>query len=161
MIGNDADLEPWPGEAGLTDAQAMWRERERRQRSVRFLMMFLLMLLLMDGEEQSQRRRSHDHNLRKRSKSSKGQQLDKYVYASRRQQDAGLEKSLKEHPRYRRLVDRNSGRDVDAEIRNWAEQQLDLQKDEFAQDEADHVDPEEETVDLRDDLGRRFPGVVE
>lgn len=146
MIGNDADLEPWGGTDGLTEAQTLWRERERRQRSVRFLMMFLLMLLLMDGEEQSQRRRSHDNNLhlRKKSKSSKDQPLEKALYQARREQDKILEQMSKNHPRYMSLVQKNQGKDFDFEVRTWAEQQQDLEKDEFAQDEVEHIDPEDE-----------------
>jgi hypothetical protein len=143
MIADDSDLD-MPAD----DTQAMWRERERRQRSVRFLMMFLLMLLLMDGEEQSQRRRSHEGSTRLRGKippATKDQALDPLTFHQRREQDEVLERTMRNHPKYQHLIARNDGKDIDAEVRAWAEQQLDLQKDEFALDVGENVDPEEET----------------
>jgi hypothetical protein len=148
----NADIDPWADEAGLTEAQAIWRERERRQRTVRFLMMFLLMLLLMDGEEQTQRRRSRDSlNLRKRNRGQNGEALETSLYGARRGQDKRVEGILQKHPRYQRLVHKNNGKDVDSEVRSWAEQQPELEKDEFAQgveenqnQNQNNMDPEEE-----------------
>lgn len=146
MIGNEDQEDFWTAEAG-------WRERERRQRSVRFLIMFLLMLLLMDGEEQAQRRRSHGNlRPRKKSNSEAGQELEKSLYLDRKEQDALIEKTVKSHPRYQRLVEKNNGIDFDSEVRKWAEQHEkdEFAKDEFAPDEVDAqvsltlTDPEEE-----------------
>jgi hypothetical protein len=139
------DMDPWGDGPALSDDQAAWRERERRQRSVRFLMMFLLMLLLMDGEEQTARRRSHDSNsLRKRSRASKQQYMEPLLYQARRDQDEQIHLLTTTHPRYQQLLTKNNGENIDEQVRKWAEQQLDLEKDEFSQIGEETVDPEEE-----------------
>ena len=143
MIGPGIEntMDPWMADNG--DFQAAWRERERRQRTVRFLMMFLLALLLMDGEEQQQRRKSHDPNyhLRKRSKQSK--YLEANVYQARILQDERIQQLTAVHPRYQQLVAKNQ-RDVEGDVRKWAEQQLELEKDEFVQEGIEeNVDPDE------------------
>jgi hypothetical protein len=146
MIGPGAD--PWGGDDVLDNGQAAWRERERRQRSVRFLMMFLLMMLLMDGEEQNQRRRAHDGNfLRKKSRSQKDTRLTQSLYLDRREQDKSIHQTAQNHSRYKYLIEKNLGKDQEKEVRLWADSQLDLEKDEFAQvqdTESDTKEKEEE-----------------
>ena len=140
------NFDPWgaspvtDGGIGPAGAEAMWRERERRQRSIRVLMMFLLMLLLMDGEEQQkQRQRRGDYNdsLRKRRKRGTGGDagddtlLDPSLFYARRDQDTMVERRTKQHPRYLQLISKNNGRNIDLQVRQWAEQSLELRKDEF------------------------------
>lgn len=98
-------------------------QREQRQRSIRFLLMFLLMLTLMDGEDAQ---RKHNH-LRKKAVPPR---LDDSLIEARRSQDALIKDLLPKHPRYQYLVNRNE-RDWEPEVRAWAEQQPDLQRDEF------------------------------
>ena len=161
------ELDPWgvgagadgiPGMAGTAttvDAAALWRERERRQRSVRFLMMFLLMLLLMDGEEQQQRRRSHDSShfdyLRKRPRSGTAAKnyLDRSVFDARVAQEKRISQCTTTHKRYQRLVEKN-GENVQRTVLQWAEQQAELEKDEFAQDK-DGPAPQEDGTDQEDE----------
>lgn len=130
LAANDQGQDPWTQQ----DVNMMntLQEREQRHRSIRFLMMFLLMLTLMDGEEAQRKRGQDGFNLRKR-KSSRDFPMEKSLYSARRNQDAKLEKLLQGHPRYQHLVARNNGKDFDKEIRLWAEQQPELQKDEFIQ----------------------------
>eukprot|EP00980_Cylindrotheca_fusiformis_P006491 scaffold1378_cov137-Cylindrotheca_fusiformis.AAC.4 len=132
MIGPGTDA--WGADGGLDNGQTAWQERERRQRSVRFLMMFLLMMLLMDGEEQNQRRHAHDNNyLRKKARSERDAPLSHSLYLDRREQDNSILAAAQNHPRYQYLINRNQGIDYGKEVQLWANSQLDLQKDEFAQ----------------------------
>jgi hypothetical protein len=149
-VDNGTDFDPWVtgtiaggGAGNITDAQIeAWRERERRQRTVRSLMMFLLMLMLMDGEEQSQQqrlRRQQQQNktggLRGGSNNKKGRGIedgiftDMELYSARRMQDRSIEDIIVNgnHPRVNELIKRNDGRDVDREVRGWAEQQRSIQ----------------------------------
>ena len=150
-VDNSTDFDPWVtgtiaggGAGNVTDAQIeAWRERERRQRTVRSLMMFLLMLMLMDGEEQSQQqrqRRQQQQNktggLRGGSSNNKngrgiddGIFTDMELYSARRMQDRSIEDIVLNgnHPRVNELIKRNDGRDVDREVRGWAEQQRSIQ----------------------------------
>ena len=162
-----AEVDPWGFEAGAdgipgmggnattADTAALWRERERRQRSVRFLMMFLLMLLLMDGEEQQQRRRSRDPNhfdyLRKRSRSgiTAKSYLDRSTFEARVAQEKRISQATLTHKRYERLVEKN-GEDIQRQVLQWAEQQAELEKDEFAQDK-DGPAPQEDGTDQEDE----------
>ncbi|KAL3916228.1 MAG: hypothetical protein SGILL_005273 [Bacillariaceae sp.] len=131
------------GAGNFNDAQAMWRERERRQRSIRVLMMFLLMLLLMDGEEQQKQRQRRDYGggLRKGKRRGKNGDLesllDPPLYEARRVQDEMIAERLQQHPRYLKLLAKNEGKNVDLQVRRWADQQQELQKDEFAPPETD------------------------
>jgi hypothetical protein len=122
---------------------AAWRERERRQRTVRLMMMFLLMLLLMDGEEQTERRRRKRDSIGLRKKRSPNKTtLEKTLYQTRKEQDERIFTLEQQHPRYQALVGKNRG-DVDSEIRKWAMQQADEEKDQFDQDGPEH-DPEDD-----------------
>ncbi|KAG7347123.1 ring finger domain containing protein [Nitzschia inconspicua] len=150
-LNNNPQFDPWGasplgvdggvgGGGRFNEAQAMWRERERRHRSIRVLTMFLLMLLLMDGEEQQkQRQRRNGENgggLRKKKKhggkdGAYDDLLDLPLYHARRTQDETVQKRLWGHPRYLELQAKNGGQDFDLQVRQWAEQRQELQKDEF------------------------------
>ena len=150
---NAPNFDPWGaapliineggGGGNFNDAQAMWRERERRQRSIRVLMMFLLMLLLMDGEEQQKQRQRREYGggLRKGKRRGKNGELesllDSRLYQARRVHDEMIEERLYQHPRYLKLLAKNEGKDVDLQVRRWATQQQELQKDEFAPPETE------------------------
>jgi hypothetical protein len=103
-----------------------------------------LMLMLMDGEEQSQqqrlRRQQQQQNktggLRGGSNNKKGRGgvddgifTDMELYSARRMQDRSIEDIIVNgnHPRVNELIKRNDGRDVDREVRGWAEQQRSIQ----------------------------------
>ncbi|KAG7364250.1 ring finger domain containing protein [Nitzschia inconspicua] len=150
VLNNNPEFDPWGasplgvdvgvGGGRFNEAQAMWRERERRHRSIRVLTMFLLMLLLMDGEEQQkQRQRRNGENgggLRKNKKhggknGAYDDLLDLPLYHARRTQDETIQKRLWGHPRYLELQAKNGGQDFDLQVRQWAEQRQELQKDEF------------------------------
>lgn len=132
----------WDGNGGGA-AAAAWRERERRQRTVRLMMMFLLMLLLMDGEEQTERRRRRRDSIGLRKKRSPNKTtLEKSLYQTRREQDERIFALVQQHPRYQALVEKNKV-DIDVEIRKWAMQQADEEKDQFDQDGPEH-DPEDD-----------------
>jgi transmembrane E3 ubiquitin-protein ligase len=151
--GSPLAIDGGGGGGGLNDAQAMWRERERRHRSIRVLTMFLLMLLLMDGEEQQKQRQrrngEYGGGLRKGKKHGGktgiyDSLLDPPLYQARRAQDEMLQERLWDHPRYLQLQAKNKGKDFDLLVRQWAEQQQELQKDEFPPMESDQaaiVDP--------------------
>ena len=153
---NDSDateFDPWVtgalvgGPGNPTDAQTeAWRERERRSRSVRSMMMFMIMLMLMDGEEQSQYQRRQrqqqantgglrggggtNHNKSERVVGdTNGIFSDMELYSARRMQDRSIEDIVVSgnHPRVNALIERNDGRDVDGEIRTWAQQQRIIQ----------------------------------
>jgi hypothetical protein len=142
LAPSDEGQDPWTQQdVNLNTLQ----QREQRQRSIRFLMMFLLMLTLMDGEEAQRKRGQDSFNLRKR-KSNRDFPMDRSLYSARRNQDAKLEQLLQGHPRYQHLVTRNNGKDFDKEVRVWAEQQPELQKDEFTQG-LDRVQGAEPTAD--------------
>lgn len=98
-------------------------QREQRQRSIRFLLMFLLMLTLMDGEDAQ---RKHNR-LRKKASTPR---VEKALIDARQAQDSMVRDLLPQHPRYQHLLTRNQ-RDWEMEVRAWAEQQPELQKDEF------------------------------
>lgn len=157
MIGSG--IEPWGGDGVLDNGQASWQERERRQRSVRFLMMFLLMMLLMDGEEQNQRRHAHESSLlRKKSRSQKENGMTRSLYSDRREEDKSIHHSVQNHSRYKYLVEKNLGNDYEAEVRSWADSQLDLEKDEFAQvQEADSDKKQEDTAEAFEKKVFHFP----
>lgn len=116
--------DPW-GEGGGGGAAA-WRERERRQRSVRLLMMFLLMLLLMDGEEHQARQRRGDYKKMKPPKP-----LEESVFEERADQDERVFEVMRNHERYKSLVEKNDGENVDLQVRKWVDQQQELEQDTF------------------------------
>jgi hypothetical protein len=153
--GNDTDgvnFDPWvngnteggnaDGTNNFSESQIeSWRERERRQRSVRSFMMFLLMMMLMDGEEQTQQRRQRQQQLRagglrgtanrqnKNIDNINSLETDMELYRARRTQDHSIEDIILKgnHSRVNRLIQRNDGRDFDREIREWAEEQRNIQ----------------------------------
>lgn len=116
MMGDTAD--PW-GEGGPNNSQAAWREREQRQRSLRFPLMFLLMMLLMDGEEQNQQRRNSDGNSSRKKIRGKELGIAQSVYLERRQQDAVIQSVVREHHRYKYLMERNGGEDIFEVLHKW------------------------------------------
>jgi hypothetical protein len=118
--------DPWGDGVGGTGGAAAWRERERRQRSVRLLMMFLLMLLLMDGEEHQARQRRGDYKLRTAPKP-----LPEDVFKERQDQDERIHKAMRNHERYKYLVEKNGGTNVDLQVRKWVDQQQELEQDTF------------------------------
>jgi len=131
--------DPWADGGGGT---AAWRERERRQRSVRVLMMFLLMLLLMDGEEHQARQRRGDY---KKFKAPKP--LEEDVFKERTDQDERVHKVMRNHKRYKALVEKNGGTNVDIQVRKWADQQQELEQDTFDTAKARvKEDPEDENT---------------
>ena len=128
--------DPWGNVVGGGGGMNMntmeaWRERQRRQQSIRFIMMFLLTLLLMDGEEQNQRQRMEANLAKKRSKQ---EQLSPELFDTRQAQDHRILDLTANHQRFQKLITKNGGKNVYRDVQNWVEQQLELQKDEFAQD---------------------------
>jgi hypothetical protein len=117
----------------------LWRERERRQKTVRAFLMMLFLLLLLDDDpnrpdpwkedlqQQQQRLRRHRSSPREREAEVPVRRrfsLDSTVYESRIAQDEALQTLLSRDQRYQELVQKNKGRPVDAEIREWARQHL-------------------------------------
>ena len=131
--------DPWADGGGGTTAA--WRERERRQRSVRLLMMFLLMLLLMDGEEHQARQRRGDYK-----KQTPTKPLEESVFQARLDQDERIHKLVRNHKRYKELVDRNGGTNVDLQVRKWADQQQELEQDTFDARAQVKEDPDNENT---------------
>lgn len=132
MLAAGTEADPWAAQDGNLNLNTL-QQREQRQRSIRFLMMFLLMLTLMDGEEAQRRRGPDNFNLRSKRKGPRDGPLEHNLYMARRRQDDKLERLLSQHPRYKNLLEKNKGKDYDKEVRLWAEQQPELQKDEFTQ----------------------------
>jgi transmembrane E3 ubiquitin-protein ligase len=123
--------DPWGNNNVGGNNEEAWRERQRRQQSVRFIMMFLLTLLLMDGEEQNQRQRMEANLAKKRNKV---EQLPPDLFEARQAQDERIRSLTADHPRFQKLITKNGGQNTYMDIRKWVQQQLELQKDEFAQD---------------------------
>eukprot|EP00804_Cyclotella_cryptica_P025963 CCRYP_002790-RA/>CCRYP_002790-RA protein AED:0.01 eAED:0.01 QI:255/1/1/1/0.66/0.5/4/203/1156 len=135
-----------PGIANANDpnlALLQWQERQRRQRTLRMLMMFLMVLLLMDGDEPVDRRHAAKHHLRQgaleRERGRYGNfrmfvdengdllsSLTWDVWRKRRAEDEVVRRAVtdNEESRYRDLVKRNDGRDVEGELRDWAEKKV-------------------------------------
>ena len=140
--------DPWGDATGVggtgvgAGGAAAWRERERRQRSVRLLMMFLLMLLLMDGEEHQARQRRGDYKLR-----TAPTPLPEEVFKERQDQDERIHKAMRHHERYKYLVEKNGGTNIDLQVRKWADQQQELEQDTFDTAKAKvKEDPENENT---------------
>ncbi|KAL7490117.1 hypothetical protein ACHAW6_015836 [Cyclotella cf. meneghiniana] len=135
-----------PGIANANDrnlALLQWQERQRRQRTLRMLMMFLMVLLLMDGDEPVDRRHATKHHLRQgaleRERGRYGNfrmfvdengdllsSLSWDVWRKRREEDEVVLRAVRDNreSRYGHLVKRNDGRDVEGELRDWAERKV-------------------------------------
>lgn len=145
MIGPNPELGPWVENQGPTAPNARAARLEQQRNSFFRVMFFMLFLILMDGEEQNQRRR-HDglSALRKKSKTKKDTHLELSLFDERIEEDKHIQNTIQKHDRYKYLVEKNEGKDIELEVRTWAEAQLELEKDEFAQTEEKEIDPDAE-----------------
>lgn len=101
------------------------QRREQRLQSIRFVMMVLLILTLMDGEEVQRKNKL----LNAKKEDSHAYRLQDFgTNTSREDQDRLIRAWLHEHPRYKRIVDRNEGVKPDRLIALTSDQGS-LQKD--------------------------------
>lgn len=122
-------------------ALANWQEHQRRQRTLRMLMMFLMILLLMDGDDPVERRNARKHpalrnNLGERTRygyfkmygvDENGDLVNPLgwsVWKSRREEDGLLLNAAEMGSRYRDLVNKSKGHDLEKDLRRWAENRV-------------------------------------